>query len=228
MPDQPRIQVTQNGPYRVTGSVPIQVQTIATDATGEPNAWIEGEVLEAPDHYLLCRCGQSSNKPFCDGTHLNVQFDGTETASRAPYAQQAQLIDGPVMALSDAPELCAAARFCHLYGTVWRQVRHTDDPAVRAQFVRQVGDCPSGRLVAWNKATGAPVEPVLPPSIGLVQDPTKQVSGPLWVRGGIEVEAADGEVYEVRNRQTLCRCGASRNKPFCDGSHITVGFRDGR
>ena len=228
MAEQPRIKITQNGPYLVSGNVPISVQIIATDADGEPNQWIEGESLEAPARYLLCRCGNSGNKPFCDGTHAKVNFDGTETASRAPYVQQAKVFDGPEMALSDVPELCATARFCHLYGTVWRQVRRTDDPAVRAHFVRQVGDCPSGRLVAWDKETGMPVEPVLPQSIGLVQDPTKNVSGPLWVRGGIEVESADGEVYEVRNRQTLCRCGASRNKPFCDGSHISVGFRDGR
>jgi CDGSH-type Zn-finger protein len=228
MPEQPRIKITQDGPYLVTGNVPLSVQVIATDADGEPNAWVEGEIVEAPERYLLCRCGNSNNKPFCDETHAKINFDGTETASRAPYAQQAQLIDGPAMALSDVPPLCAAARFCHLNGTVWRQVRRTDDPAVRAQFVRQVGDCPSGRLVAWDKETGRPVEPVAPPSIALVQDPTKHVSGPLWVRGGIAVESADGETYEVRNRQTLCRCGASRNKPFCDGSHITVGFRDGR
>ncbi len=228
MPEQPRIKVTQNGPYLVTGSVPITVQVIATDATGEPNEWIEGESITAPERYLLCRCGNSGNKPFCDGTHAKVDFDGAETASRAPYAQQAKLFDGPELALSDVQPLCAAARFCHLYGTVWRQVRRTDDPAVREQFTRQVGDCPSGRLVAWDKQTGRSLEPVLPQSIALVQDPTKNVSGPLWVRGGIQVESADGELYEVRNRQTLCRCGASRNKPFCDGSHIAVGFQDGR
>lgn len=228
MAEQPRIKVTQNGPYLVSGGVPLRVQTIATDADGEPNQWVEGEALDAPERYLLCRCGNSANKPFCDGTHLKVSFDGTETASRAPYAEQAKVFDGPAMALSDAQPLCAVARFCHLNGTVWRQVRRTDDPAVREHFVRQTGDCPSGRLVAWDKETGRPLEPDLPQSIGLVQDPTKGVSGPLWVRGGIEVESADGAVYEVRNRQTLCRCGASGNKPFCDGSHITVGFRDGR
>jgi CDGSH-type Zn-finger protein len=228
MSELPRIKVTRNGPYSVTGSVPIDVQIIATDAEGEPNAWIAGEAIDAPPRYLLCRCGNSNNKPFCDGSHERTNFDGTETAERAPYAEQAKLFDGPTMALSDVPSLCAAARFCHLYGTVWRQVRRTDDPAVREQFVRQVGDCPSGRLVAWDKETGQPVEPALPQSISLVQDPTKNVSGPLWVRGGIVVESADGETYEVRNRQTLCRCGASANKPFCDGSHIPAGFRDGR
>src|SRR5690606_28827529 len=114
------------------------------------------------DHYALCRCGHSANKPFCDDTHEQINFDGAETASHAPYAEQAKLFDGPAMALSDVPALCAAARFCHIYGTVWRQVAHTDDPQVRAQFVRQVGDCPSGRLVAWDKQSGAPVEPDLP------------------------------------------------------------------
>jgi CDGSH-type Zn-finger protein len=59
-----------------------------------------------------------------------------------------------------------------------------------------------------------------------MEDPVQGVAGPLCVRGGIPVVGADGEPYEVRNRVTLCRCGASRNKPFCDGSHAAVGFTD--
>jgi CDGSH-type Zn-finger protein len=53
------------------------------------------------------------------------------------------------------------------------------------------------------------------------------VSGPIWAKGGITVEAADGFQYEVRNRVTLCRCGASKNKPFCDGTHCSIKFNDG-
>ena len=52
------------------------------------------------------------------------------------------------------------------------------------------------------------------------------MSGPLWVRGGVPVVSADGTPYEIRNRVTLCRCGASQNKPFCDGSHASIGFTD--
>jgi len=89
-----------------------------------------------------------------------------------------------------------------------------------------VGNCPSGRLVAWERASGAPVEPSLPRSIGVTEQRSENVSGPLWLRGGIPVISADGFAYEVRNRMTLCRCGASANKPFCDGSHFKVGFRD--
>ena len=64
------------------------------------------------------------------------------------------------------------------------------------------------------------------PSIGVVQDTAKGVSGPLWVKGGIEVQGADGAAYETRNRVALCRCGTSGKKPFCDGSHVSSGLKD--
>ena len=80
--------------------------------------------------------------------------------------------------------------------------------------------------MAWDKATGKAVEHQLPVSIGLVEDPEQQCSGPIWLRGGIAVISADGFEYEVRNRVTLCRCGQSRNKPFCDGTHASIKFRD--
>ena len=64
-------------------------------------------------------------------------------------------------------------------------------------------------------------------SIEIIEDPQIKVSGPIWVKGGIDLESADGTKYERRNRMTLCRCGKSNNKPFCDGSHINVRFNDG-
>jgi Iron-binding zinc finger CDGSH type len=80
---------------------------------------------------------------------------------------------------------------------------------------------PAGRLVAWDKAADAPIDPELPLSIGLVEDPQEECGGPIWLRGGVPVVSADGFEYEVRNRVTLCRCGQSKNKPFCDGAHDT-------
>jgi CDGSH-type Zn-finger protein len=53
-----------------------------------------------------------------------------------------------------------------------------------------------------------------------------QCAGPLWLRGGVQVIGADGFHYELRNRVTLCRCGASQNKPFCDGTHASIKFQD--
>ena len=223
---QARVVVSKNGPYVVTGDVPLSEQTIIADGKGESQSWKEGPALRAQASYALCRCGHSKTKPYCDGTHSKVKFDGTETASREAFRDQAQLTEGPALSLADAESLCAFARFCDPNGQVWGQVEHTDDAKVRANFIRQVNACPSGRLVALDSKTGEALETVLPVSIGIVQDPAQEVSGPLWLRGGIAVVAADGFAYEVRNRVTLCRCGASKNKPFCDGSHASIKFRD--
>ena len=67
----------------------------------------------------------------------------------------------------------------------------------------------------------------MPPSIGIVEDPPLKCSDPLWACGEIIIESHDGTHYEKRNRVTLCRCGASSNKPFCDGSHASIKFNDG-
>lgn len=220
------VVVTKNGPYLVTGSIRLCKQTIGTDAQGGSETWIESNPYAVQESYALCRCGRSKKKPFCDGTHAKIGFDGKETASREPYQSQAKVQDGPDMQLLDAEALCAFARFCDPNGQIWNQVNQTETPGVRATFIRQVGDCPSGRLVARNRSTQEVVEPQLPVSIGLVEDPAQGCSGPLWLRGGIPVTSADGFQYEIRNRVTLCRCGESKNKPFCDGTHASVKFRD--
>jgi len=224
-----RIRVTKNGPYRVEGSVPLAKQIIEPNERGESWDWREGERFEVTDTYSLCRCGGSANKPFCDGTHERNGFDGTETAERAPYWAQAQVIEGPEVTLTDVESLCAFARFCDARGQIWNLAERA---GARAHELteREAGHCPSGRLVTWRRTPDGKYEPsgepVFEPSIGVVEDPQIGVSGPLWVRGGIPIEAADGSTYEVRNRVTLCRCGASQNKPFCDGSHASIGFTD--
>jgi len=86
-----KIGVTENGPYVVEGSVPLARQTIVTDDAGDSVEWLQGEEFEAKATYNLCRCGQSATKPFCDGSHVRVGFDGTETASRLPYLKEARV-----------------------------------------------------------------------------------------------------------------------------------------
>ena len=215
------VVISKDGPYIVSGNIPLSTQSIAVDSDGGSETWLEGKAFPTSETYALCRCGQSNNKPFCDGTHARIGFNGVETASREAYSAQAKIFDGPSLALKDVPALCAFARFCDPHDQVWNQVEHSDQPAVRASFIRQVANCPPVRLVAWDTGSDKAVEPVLPVSIGLVEDPQQQCSGPLWLRGGIPVIAADGFAYEVRNRVTLCRCGRSKNKPCCDGTHAT-------
>ena len=226
-PEEMRITVTTNGPYRVTGSVPLVPRTIVTDEEGLSVEWGEGEPFTTEATYELCRCGATKTAPFCDRACEDGGFDGTETASREPYLSQADEQVGPNLILTDAEVLCSFARFCDFGGRVWNLVEEPDEES-KDVAISDAKLCPSGRLIAWERATQQPYEEDYPPSIGVVQDPTQGCSGPLAVRGGIQVTAADGFDYEQRNRQTLCRCGHSSNKPFCDGTHAAIDFDDGQ
>src|SRR5208282_2300121 len=87
---QARVVVSKNGPYVVTGGVPLSTQTIGTDTDGGSETWRESGTFPSAEKYALCRCGHSNKKPFCDGTHAKIGFDGTETANRQPYIEQAK------------------------------------------------------------------------------------------------------------------------------------------
>jgi CDGSH-type Zn-finger protein len=216
-----KIVVSKNGPYLVSGNLPLKKEIIGCDKDGYSVEWKAGEKYPGKENCALCRCGQSKNKPYCDGSHIKTGFNGTETASRQKYLDQAEKIEGPEIDLTDLEDICAGARFCHnKEGNTWELTKNSDDPKAKREAIAQSGKCPSGRLVNFDKKTGQSIEPEFEPSIGIVDDPERGVSGPLWVKGGVEIESAAGEKYEKRNRVTLCRCGKSKNKPFCDASHL--------
>ena len=240
--DGPKITVQRNGPYVVEGDVPLTVEAIEANRYGESWEWQLVERVDIEPPYRLCRCGESAGQPFCDDSCQTNGFDGTEREQR-PYAAMAHTFPGPVLDLTDAPRLCATARFCDAQSSVWTLVELKGSAPARL-VERAVWRCPSGRLIAWPHPGDAdatedgsddvqardgtsPLEPEREPSIALVEDQAKGVSGPVWVRGGIPIQSASGETYEVRNRVTLCRCGGSRNKPFCDGTHVRIRFSDG-
>jgi CDGSH-type Zn-finger protein len=218
--DGVKIEVSKNGPYIVYGRLPLTEQIIHVDSSGIPTEWRVGAVYKSEEISLLCRCGNSGNKPFCDSTHAKIGFDGTETAGGDPFLKIATTLEGPGLKLTDAVDLCASARFCHRAGEIWNLIPKSDNEEAKKIAVEEACNCPSGRLVAWDKKTGKPIEPDFELSIGFVEDPQLECSGPIWVRGGVPVKSAEGKSYEIRNRVTLCRCGKSSNKPFCDSSHF--------
>jgi CDGSH-type Zn-finger protein len=215
-----RINVTKDGPYIVSGGVPLNREIVIVGSDGEPAGWERGPAYPRQDTYALCRCGRSKDKPFCDGSHAGAGFDGTETARRGAYLEFAERTVGPGLDLTWSPEFCAVARFCHRGEEAWGYAERSDDPEARKVAIEEACNCPSGSLVAWDKTTGAAIEPECKPSISLIEKPDDGTEGPLWVKGGIPIESADGYEYETRNRMTLCRCGRSKRKPFCDGSHL--------
>ena len=223
MDEEPRIEVTEDGPYRVGGGVRLVRTAQIETEYGEPVDWAPDDPIQPPTtDYELCRCGNSSRKPFCDSTHERVPFDGAEVADRGTYDERAYPYRGGDLTMLDDRTLCTTAGYCgDRFRNVWAMIADAADPAVAERIRHMSKLCPSGRLV--TQPDGADERDELPyeEAIAVTRD------GPLWVRGGLQVIAADGTRYEVRNRQTLCRCGHSENKPFCDGSHKEVGFREG-
>jgi CDGSH-type Zn-finger protein len=214
----PRIRIAQNGPYLASGGLALTARTPVLEH-GEPVDWKDGRTETPRATYVLCRCGHSRNKPFCDGTHTKIGFNGQCVAERAPGTVRRKIYPGHGVTMTDDESLCAGYAFCDSHGGVWREIAKSADPEVKARLQRQIANCPSGRLQYTLEHSSAPAERHYDPTIAMIPD------GPLWVLGGVPVETTDGFTYEVRNRQLLCRCGASQNKPFCDGSHRRVNFK---
>jgi CDGSH-type Zn-finger protein len=215
----PKITAMENGPYQVLGNVPLVRKTPIKSDKGEAIGWQTSETVDTESAYYLCRCGASNNKPFCDGTHRRIGFDGTETASTNDVASRQTAYPGTGIVVKDDRSLCSHAGFCvNEISNVWQMTQDSASADVRAHIMRMISQCPSGALAYATEAGSETVENHLPQEIALTPD------GPLWVSGGIPVTRSDGQPCEVRNRVTLCRCGASQNKPFCDGAHEESGF----
>jgi CDGSH-type Zn-finger protein len=213
----PSITAAPDGPYLVSGNVPLYRRRAVHSEHGEPLTWITTGVLEPRERYALCRCGQSANKPYCDGAHARVGFDALDEAS-GTYDERARVLGGTGIVVRDDRSVCVHAGFCgNRVANVWKLTGQTEESTVRAQVIAMVERCPSGALT--YQLDGADVEPLLPAAISVTPD------GPLWVTGGVPVSAG-GAPLEVRNRVTLCRCGKSAHKPLCDGTHKEAGFKD--
>ena len=216
------IEVETDGPYVVHG-LPAHRQRIVRSERGEALSWETTGDLEVDQTYYLCRCGQSQDKPFCDGTHERLGFDGAEAAPTTSYDERASVMPGEGIVVRDDRGICEHASFCATRaGNVWSMVEDggTADDEVRSRLQGMVENCPSGALTYRTEQSGPDSEPDLGAAIGIVDD------GPIFVSGGVPLTRADGEPFESRARMTLCRCGKSGLKPLCDGSHAKVGFTD--
>jgi CDGSH-type Zn-finger protein len=228
IPCEPKIAVTKDGPYLVYGDLPLVAKTQIVSDFGEPLAWRKDRSIDPGSHelcgiYSLCRCGHSGDKPFCDGTHERIAFDGTETADPRPVAERREVYpgEGPLAVKFD-DSLCAESGFCGTRNAHLRDlVKAAAEAGVPAQIIAMIEHCPSGSLTYALKTGGCDIEPDLPRQIVVTTEITSAgpIAGPLWVTGYVPIERADGQPCEARNRVTLCCCGESRNKPFCDGAH---------
>ena len=203
----PKITCAPSGPY------------LLADGSGVRRA--SGKTWPAAPSVALCRCGGSSNKPFCDGTHGKNGFRDDNTADPAKNRRNAYA--GKRITIFDNRAICAHAAFCT--DELKSVFRHHDTPwidpdgAEMSRIIEVIRKCPSGALS--YAIEGVEAQPPQRAPMVTVTD-----SGPYAVTGGIElmgVRLGDGASPE---HYTLCRCGASKNKPFCDGSHWEMGFKD--
>ncbi len=204
----PKITVTEGAPYMVEETVPI------LDHEGNP--------IPSTGVYFMCRCGGSSTKPFCDGTHNRNNFNGQEFASKDTAADRRDSYVGDGVTIYDDRSRCAHAGNCtdNLSSVFKMGTEPWIDPngAKAQQIIDVIKTCPSGALSYTREPGGDPEEESAGPKV------TVAVDAPYHTRG-VQVVSGDGEAYDVRERQTLCRCGGSRNKPFCDGTHWYIGFK---
>jgi CDGSH-type Zn-finger protein len=215
-----KITIQKSGPYLVEGNIPLNEVYMIYGESGYPESWQVAKEYPLKEKYTLCRCGYTEKYPFCDGNHIRQDFIGKEVASNNPFNQEAKIYEGTELNLKDVKKLCVLAQFCNREGGVWQLIRESELPILREIAIEEANNCPAGRLIAVDNSTGEDIEPNFEPSISLIIDPDDNSVGAIWVKGNIPIISSNGFTYEIRNRVTLCRCGKSANKPFCDGSHL--------
>jgi CDGSH-type Zn-finger protein len=218
-----KITVRKDGPYLVQGRVHLVSKTQIVSEFGEPIAWRKDGDIPAKESYILCRCGASTKKPFCDGMHTKVGFDGTEAADTRTTVERRYTVPGGVgIVVRFDPTLCMDSGFCGTRKAVCGElVSQTADTVTRSHVIAMIERCPSGALTYTMQEGNPDIEPDYPVQIADTTEMTSSgpIQGLFWVTGGIPVERSDGQPLEVRNRVTLCNCGRSKIKPLCDGTH---------
>ncbi len=221
-----KILIKKDGPYLVLGNIPLVHKTQVVSENGEPLTWKKDGEFDTREAYSLCRCGRSQKKPFCDGCHKEIHFDGTETAKTDGISEfQVTYPNGTHLIVKMDESLCMDSGFCAMKDiTLEEIVGNSADTSARSLAIAMVERCPAGALTYRIEKEDADIEPDLPQQIADTTEITSDgpITGPLWVTGWIPIERADKKPFEPRNRVTLCNCGLSKNKPLCDGTHRAV------
>jgi CDGSH-type Zn-finger protein/ferredoxin len=208
--DAPTISPKPDGPYLVKG-----LQALYNS---------RGETIPSPGGgSALCRCGGSANKPFCDGTHGRNGFVGARSPDAPPSRRKDYV--GRSITVHDDRSMCAHSGVCTSgLASVFRMGQRPwiEPDCASAEAVAQtVRACPSGALSYSIGDAAAPA---------ILREPAVTVTrnGPYAVVGSVALLNADFPAGASTEHYSLCRCGQSKNKPFCDGSHYNAGFSDER
>jgi CDGSH-type Zn-finger protein len=222
--EKPKIVPLPNGPYLLINDMePKFVENLQNS---------KGESLSAIGGVSLCRCGASNNKPFCDGTHGKIGFSSENKEEAVNENQQHIIKDkrknyvGKKITIHDNRKICSHAAECvnNLPSVFKLNARPWigPDAAEIEEIINTIRKCPSGALSYSLDGIEDRDQNERKPLITVSKD------GPYHVTGGINLIGDNIQWAEGSSKEhyVLCRCGASNNKPFCDGMHRVINFKD--
>ena len=181
-----------------------------------------GKQLPVRDTTILCRCGKSRRKPFCDGSHGSNGIDGYKHPDRP--RDRTVSYRGEELVIHDNRAVCSHDRSCVRYSPrvfnrhKKRWINPDGDEAEKT--INTIKMCPSGSLSYTFKGELVKENPDREPAIKIAEN------GPYEIVGGIILDDDQDSLPESKEHYCLCRCGGSKNKPFCDGTHRKQKFRD--
>jgi CDGSH-type Zn-finger protein len=218
-----------NGPYLLIDDMEPKLVENLKNSKGEPLLAIRG--------VSLCRCGASNNKPFCDGTHGKIGFssenkkEGAENSNDHHIAKDKRKnYVGKRITIHDNRKICSHAAECvnNLPSVFKMNARPwiNPDAAEIEEIINTIRKCPSGALSYSIDGIEYRDQNERKPMVTVSKD------GPYHVTGGINLIGDDDNnniqwaEESSKEHYVLCRCGASNNKPFCDGMHRLINFKD--
>lgn len=223
---KPKILPLPNGPYYLINDMQPKVVYNLQNFKGEPLSTTVGTAL--------CRCGGSKNKPFCDGTHNVIRFSSANKTLENDDIKKIVIKDkrrdypGKEITVHDNRKICSHAAECvNNLSSVFKLGSRpwiNPDASKMNDIVDVVRRCPSGALsYSIDGVEYRDPEEQRNPTVTVLKN------GPYHITGGIELIGENIQFGEGASKEhyTLCRCGASENKPFCDGAHKSSNFNDG-
>ena len=224
---KPKILPLPNGPYYLINDMQPKVVYNLQNFKGKPLSTTVG--------IALCRCGASKNKPFCDGTHNVIGFssanrtlDENDDTKKTAIKDKRRDYPGKEITVHDNRKICSHAAECvNNLSSVFKLGSRpwiNPDASKMNDIVDVVRRCQYGALsYSIDGVEYRDPEEQRNPIVTVLKN------GPYHITGGIELIGENIQFGEGASKEhyTLCRCGASENKPFCDGAHKSSKFNAG-
>lgn len=200
------IKPRENGPFKLSAESEEEIKNLL---------FFNNSPITFSKNIPLCRCGLSSTQPRCDGTHKRVGFNSSNELKK----EIIQTYEGIDITVVFNRSICSGAAQCvHKFPKIYTNASEDwvfPNEGSIEEIKESIKNCPSGALsFIENQSTSKTTNTTH--SLSISQ------KGPIYVKGAIDLEVEHWSSYANKEQYALCRCGASKNKPFCDYSHASL------